>query len=74
MSSDPDENYVLTYIESLKTERGFSAHTCRAYQHDLEEFMAYLNSGRNEGDAAPMHPVADWHLIARIGGGQSNMH
>ena len=52
MSSHPNENYIRIYVESLKTERGFSAHTCRAYQHDLEEFFAYLDSGRNERDAA----------------------
>jgi integrase/recombinase XerC len=52
MSSHPDENFIRTYIESLTTERGFSAHTCRAYQHDLEEFFAYLDSGRNEGASA----------------------
>ncbi len=52
MSSHPDENYIRTYIESLTTEKGFSAHTCRAYQHDLEEFFAYLHSDRNKGGAA----------------------
>ena len=57
MSSHPEENYIRTYIESLTTERGFSAHTCRAYQHDLEEFFAYLESGRNEEDAVERDTV-----------------
>jgi len=29
------------YIESLSGEKGYSAHTCRAYQKDLEEFFRY---------------------------------
>lgn len=50
MRFHPDENYIRAYIESLATERGFSTHTCRAYQHDLEEFFAYVNSGRSHGE------------------------
>jgi integrase/recombinase XerC len=51
MSFHTDENYIRIYIESLTTERGFSTHTCRAYQHDLEEFFTYANSRRNQVDA-----------------------
>jgi len=29
------------YIESLSGEKGYSAHTCRAYQNDLKEFFRY---------------------------------
>ena len=58
MPSHPDENFIRTYIESLATERGFSTHTCRAYQHDLSEFFAYVTSSRNEGSADEGAPVA----------------
>ena len=51
MPSHADENYIRRYIESLATERGFSAHTCRAYQHDLEEFFTYVNNSRNKTQA-----------------------
>ena len=37
------ENLIRSYIESLVIEKGFSIHTCRAYQHDLEEFFSFLN-------------------------------
>ena len=42
MASFTYENSVHAFIESLATEKGFSAHTCRAYQHDLEEFFGFL--------------------------------
>jgi len=45
MMSRSDEILIRSYIESLVTEKGFSIHTCRAYQHDLEEFFSYLNHG-----------------------------
>ena len=45
MMSRSDEILVRSYIESLVTEKGFSIHTCRAYQHDLEEFFSFLNHG-----------------------------
>lgn len=43
MMSRYGENLILSFIESLVSERGFSIHTCRAYQHDLKEFFSYLN-------------------------------
>ena len=45
MASSSYENFVHAFIESLATEKGFSAHTCRAYQHDLEEFFVFLKKG-----------------------------
>ena len=42
MASSNHENFIHAFIESLATEKGFSAHTCRAYQHDLEEFFGFL--------------------------------
>lgn len=37
------ENFIHSFLESLATEKGFSVHTCRAYQHDLQEFFSFLN-------------------------------
>ena len=31
------------FIQALSTEKGYSAHTCRAYVHDLNEFAGFLN-------------------------------
>lgn len=33
------------FLQSLASERGYSVHTCRAYTHDLHEFLAYLEGG-----------------------------
>jgi integrase/recombinase XerC len=43
MTSSPLVEAVRAFIESLPAEKGYSAHTCRAYTRDLEEFVAYLS-------------------------------
>ncbi|MEA1949138.1 MAG: site-specific tyrosine recombinase/integron integrase, partial [Thermodesulfobacteriota bacterium] len=30
------------FIESLSSEKGYSANTCRAYSHDLKEFVSFI--------------------------------
>jgi len=45
------------FIESLAAEKGYSAHTLRAYRHDLEELADYM-----AGDAA--HPSHDSRRLA----------
>ena len=52
MTSLSDENWIRTYIASLATEKGYSANTCRAYRHDLEEFFTFANIGQNDENAA----------------------
>ena len=42
MKSNPDENLIRSFMEYMLTEKGFSAHTCRAYRNDLEEFFAFI--------------------------------
>lgn len=32
---------IKEFIQALSAEKGFSSHTCRAYQNDLEQFFAY---------------------------------
>ncbi len=34
---------VKDFIDSLSSEKGYSDHTCRAYQNDLREFCGFLN-------------------------------
>jgi integrase/recombinase XerC len=58
MKSPQDENFIGSYLEFLATEKGFSAHTSRAYRHDLEEFFAFIAAsqtppaGRPKGSGA----------------------
>ncbi|MBN1930015.1 MAG: tyrosine recombinase XerC [Desulfobacterales bacterium] len=33
---------IISFVESLKVEKGYSSNTCRAYLHDLEEFAGYV--------------------------------
>jgi len=35
-----------TFVDFLSTEKGYSANTCRAYQHDLEDFIAFFFTHR----------------------------
>jgi integrase/recombinase XerC len=44
------EALVEAFIASLTAEKGYSAHTCRAYRHDLEEFIAIVTSGDDSGN------------------------
>jgi integrase/recombinase XerC len=37
---------VKLFIEALSAEKGYSTNTCRAYQHDLEEFAAIVVQNR----------------------------
>ncbi len=42
MTPSPLVESVRAFIEALPAEKGYSAHTCRAYARDLEEFIGYL--------------------------------
>ena len=46
------KNQIKSFIESLSSEKGYSINTCRAYSHDLKEFVAFINkeifSGKNQ--------------------------
>jgi len=37
------------FIESLSSEKGYSANTCRAYSHDLKEFLSLIYKERFSG-------------------------
>lgn len=49
MISTSLKNLIRTFIESLSSEKGYSANTCRAYLHDLEEFASFICEGRFSG-------------------------
>jgi integrase/recombinase XerC len=42
MKTGPMQNAIDDFVQSLAVVKGYSQHTCRAYRHDLEEFLAYL--------------------------------
>jgi integrase/recombinase XerC len=55
MTSNTLKTQVRSFIESLQSEKGFAKNTCRAYSHDLEEFVLFIDgsyfSKRNQKDA-----------------------
>ena len=60
MSSKVDD-LIQRFIEALSSEKGYSAHTCRAYQHDLEEFKQFAwgngKTGENEWIQTDRNPA-----------------
>lgn len=53
MPIPPQEMLIANFIRRLGVEKGYSPHTCRAYDHDLREFFADLaEEGADEGAAA----------------------
>jgi len=44
------KNLVDSFIESLSSEKGYSDNTCRAYRHDLKEFVSIISGGRLSGE------------------------
>ena len=57
------KNQIESFIESLSSEKGYSANTCRAYSHDLKEFVAFINkelfSGKNKNQNSTDNITAD---------------
>ena len=41
---------LQTFIESLSAEKGYSAHTLRAYRNDLHEFAGFVAGHEQEGE------------------------
>lgn len=46
MATPSLKNLIRAFLESLSYEKGYSENTCRAYLHDLEEFVTFLNEQR----------------------------
>jgi integrase/recombinase XerC len=38
------KEWIDKFIDMLSVERGFSPHTCRAYERDLQQFFSYLEN------------------------------
>jgi integrase/recombinase XerC len=49
MDSPPINRLIKPFIESLAAEKGYAANTCRAYRHDLEEFVGIAIRQRSDG-------------------------
>ncbi len=50
---------IGTFIDSLHSEKGYAVNTCRAYSHDLEEFVlfigqSYFSEKNQKGVGSPM--------------------
>jgi integrase/recombinase XerC len=46
MNSESLNNLVVSFVDYLSAERGYSENTCRAYGRDLEEFISYFKGNR----------------------------
>lgn len=47
---------IQRFVEYLEVERGFSAHTVRAYLNDLDQFCDYIAHGVQALERGPEHP------------------
>jgi integrase/recombinase XerC len=52
------KNQIRSFIDSLQTEKGYAANTCRAYSHNLNEFISFVGenyfSTEDQKDADPL--------------------
>jgi integrase/recombinase XerC len=77
MTSSPLLQAVQGFIEALPAEKGYSAHTCRAYARDLGEFIGYIaeNPGTPaEGDPAGQAPAPGAVTAVMIRGYLGRLH
>ena len=55
MISQSLNNQIRSFIDSLQSEKGYSVNTCRAYSHNLNEFISFISesyfSTENQEDA-----------------------
>jgi integrase/recombinase XerC len=45
MGKNPIDGMIGSFIETLASEKGYSANTCRAYRNDLTEFASFAAEG-----------------------------
>lgn len=50
---------IDSYIEALKTQRGYSEHTVRNYRSDLEQFLGFLKGKEAEEGKAQQEPAIE---------------
>lgn len=56
MPIHPQEKLIEAFVRRLAVEKGYSPHTCRAYEHDLREFFADLAEAGTDGDGPDVTP------------------
>ena len=46
-------NLIKSFIQAIRTERGYAENTCRAYLHNLKEFASYVrkNTGHQSKES-----------------------
>ena len=55
----PDLSHqIALFLEALVSEKGYSAHTVRAYGHDLKEFARYATDSAGEPEEGERQPPA----------------
>jgi len=68
MTSTTLKDQIGTFIESLQSEKGYAVNTCRAYSHDLEEFVlfisqTYFSKKSQKGAGSPIAGQVDSLMI-----------
>ncbi len=51
MGSDSLTELLVSFVKSLEAEKGYSKNTCRAYQTDLTEFIAFIADKGDDSEA-----------------------
>ncbi|MDP2862386.1 MAG: tyrosine recombinase XerC [Desulfobacterales bacterium] len=68
MGKHPIDGMTGSFIETLASEKGYSANTCRAYRNDLTEFASFAAEGAvsdGEEDKMPFMVEDADHLMIR---------
>ena len=68
MTSTTLKDQIGAFIESLQSEKGYAVNTCRAYSHDLEEFVlfisqTYFSKKSQKGAGSPIAGQVDSLMI-----------
>ena len=58
MESHPENPLIVSFIDSLVTEKGYSDHTCRAYRKDLQDFFFFAADFHQSGKTRRKHASA----------------
>ena len=75
MNDTPLNLLLQQFVDFLSLEKGYSANTCRAYSHDLEDFLAYFMQNRalpmsiegEEADASDVNAVSSLVIRGYLG-------
>ncbi len=50
MISQSLKNQIRSFIDSLHSEKGYAANTCRAYSHNLNEFISFVSENYDSNE------------------------